>query len=135
MHLCFFYSKSLFAEKCHEILCRLRLADRDTFFMFTNFLPNFYQTFTKFLPNFYEVFLRNFSPWGSVSTRFFSLGVFQALWFFSMWNHLAHRKFCEAFSRHFIFYTSIKSFDRVRIKKLIKKKNLSDLVWFQWYTI
>ena len=65
---------------------------------------NFYRIFTKFLRNFYEIFLPNFSLWGFLSTQFFSLGVFQALWFFSMWNHLAHRKFQMGFCKHSIFW-------------------------------
>ena len=49
--------------------------------LFTELLRNFYRTFTK-------IFYEDFLPRGILSTRFFSLGVFQALAFF-------HKGFCK----------------------------------------
>lgn len=109
-------------------------------------LRNFYETFTKFLRNFYETFtkfLRRFSPRTFLSTQKNFLGVFQALWFFSMWNHLAHRKIRKGFCNHKIFDSpkkwvkpgpllgSIQTFDAKRTKTELKisKCDFNDTVF------
>lgn len=65
MHLCFFYSKSLFAEKCHELCNRLRTGTpMITWFMYTDFRLLTYRIFEDFpieiLRNFQGIFQENF---------------------------------------------------------------------------